>query len=88
MENIEPIYTFKKDVSQQELEEIIGWFEARMDKLPETMHIDKATYTGNLPATVKSYLNMLKGRTVSVTLCGYIAHLGVIRKRLQLGGME
>ncbi len=88
MEQIESIYTFKKDVSQQELEEIIEWFEARMDRLPETMQIDKATYTGNLPATVKSYLNMLKGRKVSVTFCGYIAHLGVIRKRLQLGGME
>ena len=88
MEQIEPIYTFKNNVSQQELEELIEWFEARMYKLPETMQIDKATYTGNLPATVKSYLNTLKGRKVSVTFCGYIAHLGVIRKRLQLGGME
>lgn len=85
---VETIYTFKSNFTKEELEDLISWFEARMEKLPATMQIDNSNYTENLPLTIKAYISMLKNRVPNTTFCGYISHLELIRKRLQLEGME
>lgn len=88
MEKKEDIYTFKPDFTKEEVNELIDWFEKRMDQLPEKMQINKSSSTKNLRFTVTKLISMLKGREVTVTICGYIAHLALIKKRLELSGME
>lgn len=88
MEQNEEIYTFKPDFTKAEVQELIAWFEERMDQLPDEMEINKSSSTKNLRFTVTKLISMLKHREVNVTICGYIAHLALIRKRLELAGMK
>ncbi len=82
------IYTFRTDFTKAEVKELIAWFEERMNRLPATLQINKSSKTDNLQFTVGKLIAMLKGREVNVTLCGYIAHLELIKKRLEQNGME
>lgn len=88
MEKKEDIYTFKPDFTKAEVKELIAWFEERMDRLPDELQINKSSRTKNLRFTVTKLISMLKERDVTVTICGYIAHLALIRERLILAGME
>lgn len=88
MEKKEDIYTFKPDFTKAEVKELIAWFEERMDHLPDELQINKSSRTKNLRFTVTKLISMLKERDVTVTICGYIAHLALIRERLILAGME
>lgn len=88
MEKKEEIYTFKPDFTKAEVKELIAWFEERMDHLPDELQINKSSRTKNLRFTVTKLISMLKERDVTVTICGYIAHLALIRERLILAGME
>lgn len=88
MEKKEDIYTFKPDFTKAEVNELIDWFEKRMDQLPEEMQINKSSYTKNLRFTVAKLISMLKEREVTVTICGYIAHLALIKERLIQAGMD
>ena len=74
---------FKPEYTSEELEELFGWFEQRMDRLPKSMQIDEATYTGDLRRTVKSYIRLLRTMKLTVSQSGYVAHLLLIRERLR-----
>lgn len=83
-------HMFKPNFKKEEIEELLAWFETRMDKLPKTMKMDPATETDNLPLTVERLIKVLsrhKGN-FSVTFCGYMALLLSIRQRLQEQGIE
>lgn len=88
MEKKEDLYTFKPDFTKAEVKEMIAWFEERMDQLPDELQINKSSKTTNLRFTVTKLISLLKHREVSVTNCGYIAHLALIQKRLELAGMK
>lgn len=88
MEKKEDIYTFKPDFTKEEVNELIAWFEERMDRMPAELQINKSSHTKNLRFTVAKLISMLKDRDVTVTLCGYIAHLALIKERLIRDGME
>lgn len=83
-------HMFKPDFKKEEVEELLAWFEARMDKLPKTMKMDPATETDNLPLTVERLMKVLSRHksNFSVTFSGYMALLLSIRQRLQDEGME
>lgn len=88
MEKKEDIYTFKPDFTKAEVNELIAWFEERMDRMPTELQINKSSHTKNLRFTVTKLISMLKEREVTVTICGYIAHLALIKERLIRDGME
>ena len=88
MEKKEDIYTFKPDFTKEEVNELIAWFEERMDRMPAELQINKSSYTKNLRFTVTKLISMLKEREVTVTICGYIAHLALIKERLIQAGMD
>lgn len=88
MEKVDEIYTFKPEYSKQEIKELIVWFEERMDKLPDELQINKSTRTSDLKSTVDSIMKVLRVREMTVTFCGYAAHLFLIRERLKVQGME
>lgn len=89
MKKMEEIYTFKPEYSKSEIQELITWFEERMDRLPDELQISRAAYTSDLKATVDSLLELMRVRSMNVvTFCGYAAHLFLIRERLKQQGME
>ena len=73
----------------QETDGIIHWFEERMDKLPQSLQLNEATFTANLPRTVDALLKVAKAHreNITVTFSGYVAHLVLIRLRLEEQGM-
>ncbi len=83
-------HIYKPQYSRQEVEEVVRWFEERMERLPESLQLNEATSTPDLRRTVGALLNVLRihKETLSVTFSGYMAHLELIRLRLQEQGME
>ena len=79
---------YKPEYSDEEVRELTEWFEARMDRLPASLRIDKATYAEDLPRTVKAYSKLLKSIQVKVAHSGYMAHLLLIREQLLEQGFE
>lgn len=78
-------HLYKPEFTKGEVDECIRWFEERMDKLPATLRLNDSTTASNLPYTVKSLINVLKVHqgNLSVTFSGYMAHLLLIRQRLE-----
>ena len=74
---------FKNEYTPEELNELYAWFEQRMERLPKSLQIDEATYTGDLRRTVKSYIRLLRAMGLTVSQSGYVAHLLLIRERLR-----
>lgn len=83
-------HVYKSDYTKAEVNELLAWFEERMDKLPQTLRLNKATTTDNLKRTVKALTTTVKRLegVINVTYSGYVSHLVLIRLRLQEQGME
>ena len=50
----------KKSYSEEELNEMIAWFNNHANKLPKEMQINKAAFTPNLKLTVESCIMQAK----------------------------
>ena len=69
-------------------EEQIKWFEERIDKLPESMRIDAATYSPNLPKTVLNLIQTLRNYEPSGIFAGYMETLLKIKDKLKAEGLK
>lgn len=47
---------FKKKYSEEEISELVSWFDAHAKELPSSLRFDKATFIPDFPATVKKYI--------------------------------
>lgn len=83
-------HLFKIEYEYAQVEELMEWFEARMEQLPQTLQLNPATSTRQLPETVKSLIAVIKARDgkLDVTFNSYVSHLLLIRMRLKEQGME
>ena len=83
-------HVYKAGYDKAEAEELIGWFEERMDRLPKTLKLNAAITTSNLSRTVKALLAVVRSREdmLDVTFSSYVSHLVLIRLRLMEQGME
>lgn len=83
-------HLYKPEYTKEEVDELLHWFDERADRLPATLKLNTSTFASDLPRTVKSLTNILKVHkgNISVTFYGYMAHLELIRLRLQEEGME
>ncbi len=79
---------FKPEYSDAEVAELAKWFETRADRLPQTLQIDDATRSDDLPRTVKAYIKLLTSVNRKISHSGYMAHLLLIRERLREEGLE
>ena len=79
---------FKPDYTEDEVNEVIEWFEKRIDHLPTSLRLDKATSTKDLPRTVQAYCKLLRSIQMKVAHSGYMAHLLLIREQLLEQGFE
>ena len=50
---------YKKHYTDEELNEVVGWFKSHFDELPASLYIDKATYVKDLKHTVTLYYDIV-----------------------------
>lgn len=78
---------FKESYSPEEINDILVWFDDKMDRLPKSLKINISTTSKDLKKTVSSLLMLIKvqqdNNNLSVVFCGYVAHLMLIRHRLK-----
>ena len=79
---------YKKNYTEAFRDEQLKWFEERMDKLPQSMQIDEATHSPNLPLTVRHLMLTLKSNAPSVTFAGYMETLLKIKDKLKTEGIK
>jgi len=79
--------TYKPDYDKAFLDEQLKWFEERMDKLPQTLQINPAMYSGDLPKTVHGLILTLKNNKPTVIFSGYMETLLKIREKLEEQGL-
>ncbi|MCQ2266924.1 MAG: hypothetical protein MJZ40_04355 [Bacteroidaceae bacterium] len=73
--------------TKAELDEIIEWFKARMDALPQDLTIAPGVTTKELPAVVTRYFDIIALHKENPTYTGQISHLFKIREVLIQQGM-
>lgn len=73
--------------TKEELDEIVSWFKARMDQLPEELTIAPGVTTKELPAVVARYYDIIDLHKENPTYTGQIGHLFKIRDVLIKQGM-
>ena len=83
-------HVYKQTYGEEEVDELLGWFEDRKDRLPQTLRLNESTVSEDLPRTVAALLAVLKKHQgkLSVTFYGYISHLELVRLRLREQGWE
>lgn len=79
---------FKKLYEKEEITDLVDWFKERMDRLPASLQVDKATYLPDLPKTVRFYLELTEKLSKNATFGGQIHIFFCIRDRLIEEGME
>lgn len=79
---------YKKTYTAEELRELIHWFEAHKEQLPETLRLDKSTFIPNFRLTAEYYISIARKHYANPTYGAQIWMLFRMRERLQEEGME
>lgn len=74
---------YKKHYTDKEVQTLSAWFEQHMDKLPQSLQVDKATYMPDLRRTVRFYLDIMKEHKDNPTYAAQIFLLFKIREMLE-----
>lgn len=74
---------YKEKYTKQEIEELIGWFKEHEHELPQTLQIDKATFTPDLQRTVHILLEQGLMYVENPTFYGTIRMLFLIKSKLE-----
>ena len=78
---------YKKVYTAAELEALVNWFEARRDKLPESLQLDKATHIADFRTTVRHYMDIVREHKSNPTYGGQILHLFKMKEKLEADGL-
>ena len=70
---------YKKHYTPEELSEVVEWFKKHFDQLPESLHLDKATYIKDLKHTVTLYYDILAKHHENPTNAAQIRHIFLMR---------
>lgn len=78
-------HLFKKKYTRSEVEQLVSWFDDKIDKLPNELRLNESTIATNLPKTVRSLSSIILAHQNDSfeTFGGYVSHLELIRLRLQ-----
>lgn len=88
MERVGHIETFKPSYTSEEKDELVAWFEERMERLPQSLLLDDCMSTKDLPRTVRSYIKLIRTGRKNVEFSGYVAHLFLMREALRRDNPE
>ncbi|CDA44044.1 MAG: DUF6965 family protein [Bacteroidales bacterium] len=70
---------YKKHYTDEELAEVVNWFKEHFDELPQSIHIDKATYIADLKHTVTLYYDIVAKHKDNPTYAAQIHHIYQMR---------
>ena len=73
----------KKSYSEEELNEMIAWFNNHANKLPKEMQINKAAFTPNLKLTIESCIMQAKQNLGNYKMGGPFLILKQIRANIE-----
>lgn len=79
---------YKAQHTEEEFEEVIEWFKARLDRLPKDLWMNQATYIPELRVTVERYFDFVHAHHADKRFCGQLNHLFNMREVLQGQGFE
>lgn len=85
---MERIITYKTQYSDEEMRDLIDWFNARIDRLPQRIRLDDSTVVEDVAYFTHSMLSRLQKVEQSNSMNGYHARLFLLRERLKEQGME
>lgn len=75
---------FKKEYTEQEMNECFEWFEQNKDRLPRTLEIGNDMKMSNVPATVERMIHILRKRAQNRNIySGFFANLLLIRHEIE-----
>lgn len=77
------IMDYKKHYTNEELDELISWFDSHKEHLPKSLQMDKATYIKDLDKTLKLYLEIEKRHKDNDTYGGQIYHMFMMRDAIR-----
>ena len=73
----------KESYSEEELNEMIAWFNNHANKLPKEMQINKAAFTPNLKLTVESCIMQAKQCLGNYKMAGAFRLLQQIKAKIE-----
>lgn len=73
---------YKKIYAPEEINELVEWFRARLDKLPKSLRLDKATYIPDFPTTARSFMAIAEMHRENATYGAQIYMLFRMRDKL------
>lgn len=74
---------YKKHYTDKELRSVVEWFEQNMERLPQSLHVDKATFVPDLSRTVRFYFDIAREHKDNPTYAAQISLLFKIRQALE-----
>ena len=81
------IHTFKPQYTPEEIQDLIKWFQERMDQLPKSLALDDSISTDDLPKVVKILILRMGDGNITPTWSGYASRLILIKERLIENGL-
>ena len=78
---------YRPDYDEAFRDEQLKWFEERIERLPQSLQINDATYSPNLKVTVDGLMRTLRCNKSSITFSGYMETLLQIREKLEEQGL-
>lgn len=79
---------YKAQHTEEEFQDVIEWFQQRMDTLPKEVWMNKATFIPNLKVTVERYIDFIHTHHADARFGGQLHHLFILRDVLQQQGFE
>lgn len=74
---------FKKQYSDEEIEEIKKWFKDNEARLPQSLQLDSATYLPNFKKTLSYYIDIVDHLKTKETYAAQIHHLFKMRDAIE-----
>lgn len=74
---------YKKHFTDEELRELLDWFEKNKDILPESLYLDKATFIKDFKHTLRLYYDIVHEHKDNPTYSGQIYQLFKARKVIE-----
>lgn len=70
---------YRKHYTDAELDELVGWFEKNMERLPASLRMSESTLIADFPHTVRLYFDIVRQHKDNPTYSGQIYQLFKMR---------
>lgn len=78
---------YKRKYTDEEINGLIAWMEKNMEKLPESLQFNQATFIPDLKKTVTNYIDLVKQHKNDPAFNGQVYQFFVMRELLIKQGL-